>query len=66
MAIRIGVVGTGFGTQVHIPAFQSEGLEVVVVCSRREERAREAAEKFGIPHAFTDYDESCAWTAWMR
>ncbi len=57
MAVRIGVVGTGFGTQVHIPAFQSEGLEVVAICSRREERAREAAEKFGVAHAFTDYDE---------
>ncbi|MCX6023120.1 MAG: Gfo/Idh/MocA family oxidoreductase [Chloroflexi bacterium] len=54
--VRIGVVGTAFGAQVHIPALQSEGVEVVAVWSRREERARETAEKFGIPHIFTDYE----------
>ena len=52
--IRIGVVGVGFGAQVHIPAYQAEGLEVVAVTARREERAKEAAEKFNIPNAFTD------------
>ncbi len=54
---RVGVIGVGFGARVHIPAFQSEGLEVVAVCARRSERAREAAERFGIPQAFTDYRE---------
>ncbi len=53
--LRIGVIGVGFGTQVQIPAFQSEGLEVVAVRARREERAREAAHRFGIPRALTDY-----------
>ena len=53
--LRIGVIGVGFGTQVQIPAFQSEGVEVVAVCARREERAREAANRFGIPLALTDY-----------
>jgi predicted dehydrogenase len=57
MALRIGVVGVGFGSAVHIPAFQSEGLEVAAVCSRREERVRAAADKFGIAHAFSDYAE---------
>ena len=57
MALRIGIVGVGFGATVHIPAFQSEGLEVVAVCSRRSERVQEAAAKFGVPNAFTDYDE---------
>jgi predicted dehydrogenase len=58
--IRIGVVGVGFGSVVHIPAFQSEGLEVVAVCARREERARDAAERFAVPNAFTDYREMLA------
>ena len=57
MAIRIGVVGVGFGTTVHIPAFQSEGLEVVAVCSRRQERAEEAAHRFGIPKTFTAWED---------
>jgi predicted dehydrogenase len=58
--ITIGVAGVGFGAAVHIPAFQSEGLEVVAICSRRQERAEEAAKRFGIPHAFTDLEEMLA------
>jgi predicted dehydrogenase len=54
-SLRVGVIGVGFGTQVQIPAFQSEGVEVVAVCARREERARDAAGRFGIPQVFTDY-----------
>lgn len=54
--VRIGVVGVNYGATVHIPGLQSEGCQVVAVCSQREERAGETAEKFGIPHAFTDYD----------
>jgi predicted dehydrogenase len=55
--VRVGVVGVGFGAAVHIPGFQSEGVEVIAVCTRRQERAEEAAAKFGIPNVFTDYDE---------
>lgn len=58
--LRIGVAGVGFGAAVHIPAFQSEGLDVVAVCTRRPERAEEAAQKFGIPNTFTDYDAMLA------
>lgn len=57
MAVRIGVIGARFGAQVHIPAYQSEGMEVVAVCTRREESARKTAARFQIPHAFTDYRE---------
>jgi len=53
--LRVGVIGVGFGATVHIPGFQSEGVEVVAVCASREERAQAAAEKFGILNAFTDY-----------
>jgi predicted dehydrogenase len=55
--VRIGVIGVGFGVTVHIPAFQSEGLDVVAVCARRRERAADAAQRFGIPNTFTDYRE---------
>lgn len=58
--IRMGVVGVGFGTTVHIPAFQSEGIEVVAVCARRPERAQEAAERFGIEGVYSDYAEMLA------
>src|SRR3989304_8497231 len=56
--IRVGVIGPGSGTIVHIPGFQScPDTEVVAVCSARKERVEEAAAKFGIPHSFTNYRE---------
>ena len=55
--IRVGVVGVGYGSTVQIPGFQSEGVEVLAVCARRPERAQGAAERFNIPHVFTDYEE---------
>lgn len=54
--LKIGVVGVGFGAQVHIPAFQSEGLDVIAVTARREERAKETAKNFDIPNFFSDYE----------
>ena len=45
----------GFGTTVQIPGFQSEGIEVIAVCSRTEERASQAAKAFQIPYYFTDH-----------
>jgi predicted dehydrogenase len=53
--LRMGVVGVGFGSTVHIPALQSEGIEVLAVAARRQERADEAASRFGIAHALTDF-----------
>ncbi len=59
--LRVGVIGTGFGATVHIPAFQSEDCEVVAVCARREEHAKEAAQKFGISNVFTDFQTLAEW-----
>ncbi|MEE8517941.1 MAG: Gfo/Idh/MocA family oxidoreductase, partial [Dehalococcoidia bacterium] len=56
-SLRIGVIGVRFGSVVHIPAYQAEGLDVVAVCSTREETAQAAAEKFGVPNWFTDHHE---------
>ena len=55
--LRVGVVGVGFVTIVQIPGFQAENIEVVAVCSRRIERAQEAAQQIGIPHAYSDYQD---------
>jgi len=55
--IRIGVVGVNFGAQVQLPGLVSEGYDVVAVAARRADRARAAAEKFGVPRAFTCLDE---------
>jgi len=51
---RIGIVGAGFGAQVHLPAFQSEGWEVVAVCSRNRDKARQAADAAGVESVYTD------------
>jgi predicted dehydrogenase len=51
---RIGVIGVGFGAQVHVPAFRSEGWEVAAICSRSREKAQKAATEAGIDDACTD------------
>jgi predicted dehydrogenase len=53
-ARRIGIIGTGFGAAVHAPGFRSEGWEVVALCSRHADKAREAAAAAGIPDVHTD------------
>ena len=54
--LRVGVIGTGFGSTVQIPAFRAHPrTEVVAVASGQPDRARTVAKTFGIPHAFDDY-----------
>lgn len=54
--VRVAVIGTSFASSVQIPGFQRcEGVDVVAVASGREERARQAAERFGIPRAYGDW-----------
>ena len=56
-ALRIGVIGVGFGTRVHVPGFRSEGVEVVALCTRHREGVERAAGELGIPGVYTDYRE---------
>ncbi|WP_024795300.1 Gfo/Idh/MocA family protein [Tomitella biformata] len=54
--IRVGVIGTGWGSLVLTPAFQSvPDYEVVALCARRESSARAAAERLGVPENTTDW-----------
>jgi predicted dehydrogenase len=54
--LRVGVIGTGFGSLVQIPAFRAHPrVEVVAVASGQPGKARTVADRFGIPHAFDDY-----------
>lgn len=58
MKLRVGVIGTGFGSQVQIPAFRAHPrVEVVAVASGTPGKARVAAERFEIPYAFDDHTE---------
>jgi predicted dehydrogenase len=50
----VGIIGVGFGAQVHVPAFRSEGWDVAAICSRTREKAQKAADEAGIPNVYTD------------
>jgi predicted dehydrogenase len=55
-ALRVGLIGTGFGGVVQAPGFTCvDGAEVVAVASSRMERAQAVTKEFGIAHAFDDY-----------
>jgi predicted dehydrogenase len=58
--LRIGIIGVGGIAQArHIPAFLALGdkCTITAVSDVNGDRAREAAEKFNIPHVFQDYKE---------
>jgi predicted dehydrogenase len=58
--IGVAVIGCGGIAQgVHLPTYQKlrdEGkVKIIAVCDANEETAKAAAEKFDVPHMFTDY-----------
>ena len=57
-ALRLAIIGLGFGKAVQLPAFLGmSGVEVVAVAASRLAKASEAAAAFGIPLAFDNLDE---------
>ena len=56
--MKVGLIGTGFGTRVHMPAMRADAnIEVVAICSAQRARAEAAAKEWGIGFA-TDGDET--------
>ena len=54
--IRVGVIGLGFGADVHIPALRHlPETDVVAVCSKRPEHAHLVAAQHLVPHVTIDY-----------
>ena len=51
---RVGIIGAGFGTLVHLPAFRSEGWEIGALCSRNASKVRKAADAAGVEAVYTD------------
>ena len=46
--IRVGIVGTGFGQQVHAPIYtHHDACELVAIASRRENKVKEVAKSLG-------------------
>ena len=52
--LRIGVLGTGWGTRISVPALRAEGWHVAALWSRNAERASTQAAELGIPFATHD------------
>src|SRR6185295_7625769 len=60
MTIGAVVVGTGFGTRVHVPALRAAGFEVRALVGRDPERTARRAERLGIDHACTSVADALA------
>jgi predicted dehydrogenase len=59
--LKVGVIGTGFGSTVQIPGFRANPrVEVVAVASGQAGKARRVADSFGVAHAFDDYAKLAA------
>ena len=52
--LRIGVLGTGWGTRISVPALRAEGWHVAALWSRNAERAEKQAADLEIPFATHD------------
>lgn len=56
--VRHGVIGLGWFGEKHCEALDSiPNVELFAVCTRTESRLEEVAERFGVEHAYTDYNE---------
>ena len=54
--VRCGVVGLGWFGEHHVETLgQLPHAELTAVCTRRPERLREVAKKYGVAKTFTDY-----------
>ena len=62
--IGVGIIGTGFGQIIHIPALQIHPeTEVVAVYHRDRLKAQQIADKFHIPHACDKLEDLLALNA---
>jgi predicted dehydrogenase len=54
--LRVAVIGTGWATRVHVPAFRAvDGFEVVALCARDAGRVEQRAAALDIPSWSTDW-----------
>jgi predicted dehydrogenase len=54
------VVGTGFGTRVHVPALRAAGFDVLALVGRDPDRTARRAERVGIEQSFASIDAALA------
>lgn len=54
--LRVGIIGTGWGSLVHAPAFAvADGYEVAAICARNPDRLAKAAADAGVEDTATDW-----------
>ncbi|MFB6364221.1 Gfo/Idh/MocA family protein [Paenibacillus elgii] len=59
--LKVAVIGAGSISEMHFTSYQNHPeVELVAVCDLVEERARQAADKFGAKKVYTDYRELLA------
>jgi predicted dehydrogenase len=60
---KVAIIGSGAIGQDHVASFKLHpAVQVVAVADVSPDRARETAERFGVPEIFTDYKELLART----
>jgi len=59
--MKVGIIGASFARAAYLPAIRhTPGAEVVAIASARMESARRAADDFGVPHAYDDWEAMLA------
>lgn len=52
---RVGIIGTGWGTRVQIPAFRRAGLEIVAIAGRDPDKTSRLAREHEVPNGYGDW-----------
>jgi predicted dehydrogenase len=61
MTLRVGIVSAGWGAFAHLPAWRAvPGVEVTAICTSREETAKVAQGRLGLPRAFWNVESMCS------
>lgn len=57
MTIRVGTIGASFARAAYLPALRTiDDVELVAIASARLSSAQTAADEFGIPHVYDDWE----------
>lgn len=56
--VRVGIIGTGSISNLHMLGYNNlADVEIYAACDLNEERVKAFADKYGIKHTYTDYNE---------
>lgn len=62
MALRVGIIGNGGISNCHMHGYKALGdrVEIVACCDINEAKAKDYAERYNIPHYYTDHKDMLA------